>query len=182
MDDTDHLKVFDARFKQPFKMIIIGPSMAGKTRWVHQLIERSKDLIDAPIDNVVFFYGIKTKQISCSSNDIHNKIRYVEGILDDFQEYISGGRKNTLFIFDDLMNEAVNHKGLINLFTKESHHLNISVIILLQDMFYSGSERKTLFRNADYLILFNTPLDKSGVFAIGHEIMPKYVSTFIKNL
>ena len=137
-------------------------------------------MIDQPIDNIIFFYGIKIKQIAHSINDIDSKITYVEGIPNDFQDYISGDKTNNLFIFDDLMEEAVNHKGLTNLFTIEIHHLNISVIILLQDMFYSGAERKTLFRNADYLILFITPLDKSSVFAISHKIMPKNVTTFIK--
>ena len=104
-------------------------------------------------------------------------IRYVKSIPDNFEKYLG---PQTLFIFDDLMQEAANNKNLTKLFTKQSHHWNVSIVLILQDLYYSGSERKTFFRNAQYLVLFSSPLDKSTVYAVAHRIMPKRVQSFLK--
>ena len=43
--------------------------------------------------------------------------------------------KGELLVLDDLMAEGGEDKELLDLFTKHSHHLNITVLYLCQDMF-----------------------------------------------
>ena len=175
---TDDTSKFDARIQHPFRMILSGPSGSGKTFFVNNLIANSQTLINPPPKNIVWFYGIETKGIKTSPEPFNDKnIRYVKGIPENFEEYLG---PQTLFIFDDLMQEASNNKKLTKLFTKQSHHWNVSVVLILQNLYYSGSERKTFFRNAQYLVLFSSPLDKSAVYAVAHRIMPKRVQSFLK--
>lgn len=54
---------------------------------------------------------------------------FVEGLPTDFKEYFE---KHTLFMIDDIM-QSSNDKRLSDLFTRGSHHLNLSVIFITQN-------------------------------------------------
>ena len=64
---------------------------------------------------------------------------------------------------DDLMEEAGNDKRVLDLFTKESHHRDITVMYLSQDMFPPGKFAKSISRNAHYVITFKNPRDNVGL-------------------
>ena len=63
-------------------------------------------------------------------------------------------------MLDDLMAEGGEDKELLDLFTKHSHHQNITVIYLCQDMFPPGKYAKSISRNAHYIIAFKNPRDQ----------------------
>lgn len=46
-----------------------------------------------------------------------------------------GPTQRGLLVLDDLMEEGVNDKRVLDLFSKQSHHRNISVMFLCQDLF-----------------------------------------------
>ena len=64
---------------------------------------------------------------------------------------------------DDLMDEGGNDKKVLDLFTKDSHHRNITVIYLLQDLFPRGKYAKTILRNAHYIVVFKNPHDQTRI-------------------
>ena len=176
MNDIQDMTVFDAHFVHPFIFIVAGPTMVGKTHFVNELIENRDKLITTPPQNIVWFYGERTKLIEKSEqNSIYH---FVEGIPPDYSAYIHPTKPN-LFVFDDLMLEISKNEQMVDLITKKAHHKNISIILILQDIFYKGSERKTLLRNAQYITLFCNPLDLSGVYSLGFRIAPKRISKFI---
>lgn len=172
---------FDARLQQPFVMIVYGPSMSGKTQFVLNLIRNERALIAGkPVKKIIWFYGIETDQIS-KLPSIDSRITQIKGLPTDelIDEYLDP-RKNVLLIFDDLMQESVNSRTITDLVTRKCHHRNASIILITQDLFYEGRQRKTFLRNAHYLTIFSNPLDRSGVCAIANKIMPKRTQTFIK--
>lgn len=177
MTDEFNESFFDARFIHPFRLIISAPSSGGKSVFIQNLLRNSDRLISHKIDEIVWFYGQETEFIKNPSNYLNVKINFVEGIPDDFDEYLNP-RNNSLFIFDDLM-ENLN-KEITKLFTKKSHHQNVSIILTLQDLFFKNPERPILLRNANYLVLFSNPLDLSGIYAIASRIAPKRVKNFLK--
>jgi hypothetical protein len=67
---------------------------------------------------------------------------------------------NQLIILDDLMNETKDNSEILDIFTKKSHHRNISIILLTQNIFAKGSCVRTMSLNSHYLILFNNPRDR----------------------
>ena len=52
-------------------------------------------------------------------------------------QFINQGKRN-LIIFDDLMTDAKCDKRIADLFTKGSHHRNISIVYLTQNVFPQG--------------------------------------------
>ena len=59
-------------------------------------------------------------------------------------EKLEGG----VLALDDLMEEGVQDKRVLDLFTKDSHHQNITVLYLTQDLFPPGKFSRTINRNA----------------------------------
>lgn len=71
-----------------------------------------------------------------------------------------------LVIIDDLMRES---KGsVIDLFTKGSHHRNISLIFISQNLFHKGQREMSL--NSDYIIIFKSPRDASQIYCMGRQM------------
>lgn len=68
-----------------------------------------------------------------------------------------------LLVMDDLMTEGGNEKEVLDLFTKHSHHRNITVLYLCQDMFPPGKYAKSISRNAHYVVAFKNPRDQLGL-------------------
>ena len=64
---------------------------------------------------------------------------------------------------DDLMDEGGSDKRILDLFTKHSHHRNITVLYLCQDMFPPGKYAKSISRNVHYIVAFKNPRDGWGV-------------------
>ena len=71
--------------------------------------------------------------------------------------------KGGLLVLDDLMAEGGEDKELLDLFTKHSHHQNITVLYLCQDVFPPGKYAKSISRNAHYIVAFKNPRDQLGM-------------------
>ena len=61
------------------------------------------------------------------------------------------------------MAEGGEDRELLDLFTKHSHHQNITVLYLCQDMFPPGKYAKSISRNAHYIVAFKNPRDQLGM-------------------
>ena len=62
-----------------------------------------------------------------------------------------GPTRGGVLVLDDLMEEGGQDKRVLDLFTKDSYHRNITVLYLTQDLFPPGKFSKTINRNAHYI-------------------------------
>ena len=54
-------------------------------------------------------------------------------------------------------------KRIADLFTKGSHHRNLSVIYIVQNIFHQGKEMRIISLNAHYIVLFKSPRDRQQI-------------------
>ena len=66
----------------------------------------------------------------------------------------------SLIVLDDLLNEVYS-KDVCDLFTKGSHYRNISVLLLMQNIFHQGTNCRDISLNAKYLLLLKNVRDKN---------------------
>ena len=78
-----------------------------------------------------------------------------------------------LIVIDDLMSETSNDKRICDLFTKGSHHHNLSVICLVQNLYYQEKESRTMSLYSQYLVLFNNPLGPATGLGLGKTDAPR---------
>jgi hypothetical protein len=107
-------------------------------------------------------------------------IEFIEGKpTSELYETLDTSTKK-LLIVDDQMTEVSNDPVFSRLFTKGSHHRNLSVIFLTQNIFQQGSETRTTSLNANYMVLFKAPRDSSQVSTLGRQLYPKRAATLLE--
>ena len=92
---------------------------------------------------------------------------YFPDYLDNAQ-FIDPSKRN-LIIFDDLMTKAKCDQRIADLFTKGSHHRNISIVYLTQNVFPKGRACRDIALNMQYLVLFNNLIDRQQVATLGKK-------------
>ena len=70
------------------------------------------------------------------------------------------------------MTEASNNEKLSQIFTKYSHHYNISCIYLLQNLFPKGPQARTISLNAHYIILMKNNRDRAQIRHLASQVYP----------
>lgn len=151
----------DARLKSMSSMLVVGPSMAGKTTFVKKLIENRHLLYDVPPKKVHWFTGSEPPA------DILVEV-YDEGLPDNFDMV----HPHDMVVLDDLMMEAENSKVVSNLFTRLVHHRPCTVISITQNLYSGGKENRTRSLNAQYIVLFKSPRDASQIECLGRQMYP----------
>ena len=159
---------FDPRLKHPFTCMVVGPTQCGKTRFVLELIRRSRS-IHPPPERIVWCFGCYQDLFRSVDG-----VEFVEGVPD--MNILDGGKKRTLLIIDDLMSETDSR--VTKIFTKGSHHLNCSVIYISQNLFNRGKENRNICLNTHYLVLFKNPRDSAQAVHLGRQIFPDVIKYF----
>lgn len=154
-------EVVDIRLKSPFTSILQGPTGCGKTQLIFKLIELRRDVCTSPPDEIIYCYGVYQ-----STFDDITGVTFREGMLDSFLDIPDDGKSRWLII-DDLMQETAGTKVINDIFTKGSHHRNISVFYLLQNLFVK--DNVTVSRNTHYMFLFKSLRDLGSVKNVARQ-------------
>ena len=87
-------------------------------------------------------------------------IEFIKGIPTALEQdsYFDVNKQN-LIVFDDQMIDASKDKRIVNLFTRGSHHRNLSEIYIVQNLFHQGKGSRIISLNGHYLLLFKNPRD-----------------------
>ncbi len=171
----------DIRIKCPFVMEVCGPSQAGKSEWVARLIRFQNDILEDPVESV-YWYSPHT-HIPNTLKDLQEPVVHtIVGLpwdqgddspnpfeTDSDQE--NGMRlKHRLIVLDDFAQENKNSRELTNLYTKGSHHQNISLIQITQNIFLSGVDSRTRSLNAHYQVLMKQQRDQQQIRRLARQV------------
>ena len=157
-------------FKHPTTILIAGPTQSGKTSFVVNVI---KNRLISPWPNRIIWVtghpddGLDKKEMLLQNPNIEYITKFDEGLFDKFSD-----QDRNLLIMDDLMEKAGNSKMAANLFTQGSHHRNLTIIFLIQNLFYKSKEMRTISLNSHYLVLYKNPRDKSQIRNLAYQIFP----------
>ena len=88
--------------------------------------------------------------------------------------------KRNLIVFDDQMIDVSKDKRIVNLFTRGSHHRNLSVIYIVQNLFHQGKGSRSISLNSHYLVLFKNPRDKLQILTLAKQMYPRQTDFILK--
>ena len=163
-------------FKHPFTCTIAGPTQSGKTWLIKKILQFNNSIFDIPPQNIIYCYSTWQKNFE-NFGDILPKVIFKQG-LPDIDEIDPS--QNNLIILDELMKECEEDVSIQKLFTIDSHHKNISVFFITQNIFSKGKFTRTLNLNSHYLVLFNNPRDKLQISTLARQMFPGKSSFFIE--
>jgi len=152
------------RLLHPFTAVVAGPTSSGKSRWILRLIDNVGEMIEPSPSRIWYCYG----EFQPMFNN-YPHVHFHEG-LPDLSDTVFDGSVPTLLILDDLMSET--NQLVTNIFTKISHHRNISVIFLTQNVFDKNKYARTISLNAHYLVLFKNPRDATQFATLARQMYP----------
>ena len=158
---------------------MVGPSQVGKTTFILNLLEESLVLFEKPAENIIWCYGSENNSLFSTLRKIDSDIVLLNELPENLLDYTIDDKSN-LLIIDDSMEEGVSNSLLSDIFSKLSHHQNISVIFVMQDFYIEGRYRKVIQRNSNYIVLFANPVDQSQITSIGKKVLPGRLKTFMK--
>ena len=98
----------------------------------------------------------------------NNYVKFNHG-LPEIDNLVPGKRR--LVILDDLMSQIGT--DIETVFTRKSHHRDISILILVQNTFPKSF--RTISLNAHYIVVFKQPRDMSQIMYLARQFSPKNV-------
>ncbi len=150
------------QFIHPWTGIVSGPTSCGKTFFMKTFIDNISLLVDKKIDRIIWYYD--------EYQPLYDKIKaeFKQGFpdLNDFD-----GRQSTLIILDDLMRETNSH--IVDIFTKGSHHRNLSVFYITQNIFHQARGQRDISLNTHYLVVFKNARDRAQISHLARQVCPE---------
>jgi len=154
------------QWKHPFTCIIAGPSGSGKTKFLIKLIDNADIMFTHIPDTMTWCYGEYQNWMVQ-----YPEIEFIEGLPSEIN---FDKNKNNVLIIDDLMHET--NEFVSKLFTKGSHHRNLSVILLSQNIFHQNKHARSISLNAHYMVIFKNVRDASQITNLAKQMYPGNIS------
>ena len=146
----------------PFTSLIAGPTGSGKSVFVKRFVADIIHMMCPFPDRIIWCYGeYQTLYGTVEGVEFEQGLPDVDS-LDPHMRH--------LIIIDDLMTETDDR--VASLFTKKSHHRNISVMYIVQNLFHYGKHHRTISLNSHYMVLFKNPRDASQIHSLARQIFP----------
>jgi hypothetical protein len=120
---------------------------------------------------IIWCYSEKNAIPKKHLKKIRKKIKYHEGVPDKKILANSHGRP-ALVILDDLLHKAYSDQ-VSDLFTRGSHHRNISVILITQNLFHQTRFSRNISLNSKYFVAVKNLRDKQQFLYLARQIYPE---------
>ena len=139
--------------------------MSGKTVFVLKMIDNMENMIEPPPKKIMYCY----KEYQPAKFDRYantGRVTFFNGLPDSMDMF--DGKQPTLLIIDDLMEQM--NQTLSELFTVGSHHRDLSVVFLTQNMFPKNKHARTISLNVHYFVLFKNPRDTTQFAVMARQM------------
>ena len=163
----------------PFRqgvILISGATRSGKTYFVKRMIENLNQIYEhPPPTQIMFCYGIYQPLYDSIQSKVSN-ITFKKGIPneEEIDEWAIDENESShkLIILDDLQHILINDPNIDLLLTQGSHHKNISVIIITQNIFGQGKYSRSQSLNTQYFIIFRNLRDGNKIKYLSRQLYP----------
>lgn len=120
----------------------LGPSGSGKSSLLKQILLNRDQHFSKPFHKVKYYYAEARPEGIPS-------VEYHRGMPSEITNNPNSG--HALYIFDDLMSEA-NNDDLRNAFIRTSHHQNITIVLIIQNLFFKSPVARDISLNTKYMV------------------------------
>lgn len=157
-------------FRQPVSICITGTTGAGKTTWIYRFLQNLKEMFENEVPKkVLYCYGIYQVLFDQIEKEF-DFISFHEGI--PTKETVFSLPAPSMIILDDLSHIVSQNTDMELLFSQISHHRNISICFMKNNLFYQGKNARTITLNTNIYVLMKNPADVSQVKTLARRIFP----------
>jgi len=152
-------------FKHPSTFLVSGSTQSGKTRFILRMLDAVRDelFFETPIKRVLYCYS----EYQSIFDKYRSFVQFHKGLPAENNK-IFDGKWPSLLILDDLMGSV--NSFVADIFTKISHHCNLSVVYVCQNLFDKNKYHRTISLNAHYIVLLRNARDTQPVANLARQI------------
>ena len=167
------------KFETPTSVFVVGPSNSGKSFLVKRILDNNKEMFATPPSQIYFCYSVWQELYDKMKKDVPY-IEFHKG-LPSMDEIKNWGEKNghMIVVLDELMIDAAVSSEMAHIMCVGSHHYNISVIHILQNVFKKGKSMRTASMNCHYFILVRSFRDVLQIQTLGKQMFPGQMKFFM---
>ena len=156
------------KFESPSTWVVSGMTGSGKTFWLYKLLQNKDIMFVSPPNNIRYCYSVWQNVFDDMENELN--VTFLEGLpsVEHIKDIFDG--KHNLIYLDDLQHEVSNNKEIEKLFTQLSHHNNLSVIYINQNLYYQGKCARTMNLNTAYTVMLKNPRNIQQAALLGMQI------------
>ena len=160
-------------FVHPTTIVLAGPTQCGKT---HFLVTAILDRRFRPEpQRIVWIYG-EWQQVYEELAQQLPHIQFVKGFTTELYDTFDPKTRNLLILDDQMENKAAHRRGenaVVKFFTQGSHHRNLTVVYIVQNLFNQDRSMRTISLNTHYMLLFKNPRDATQIRTLGYQMYPE---------
>ena len=155
----------NARLQCNFTILVVGSIGSGKSVFTSKILKYKNKIMSNPPQKIVWCYSVWQP---FSETLKYLDIEFIEGVPS--MNIIKSG--NFILVVDDLMDSEQTAIVMNNIYTKYSHHYNITCIFILQNLFPKFKQARTISLNAHYIVLMKNTKDKAQVRHLASQVFP----------
>ena len=158
------------KFVGPCTVSVSGQTGAGKTQFIRRVLSNKKALFEPEPTEVLYCYGVYQKAFEEMEREMPF-IKFHSGLPNDTEiNSFADINQHKIVIADDLMGSLTQSNVISDLFTRGSHHKNLTVIYINQNIFCPGKHSRTINLNTHYMIIMRNPRDVSTMKVLGRQL------------
>jgi len=163
-------------FESPSCYWVAGSTGSGKSRLVARLIRSRKEMF-RHVPAAVHYAYKEWQPVLFGEMQEKDSVQFHEGLpsIETIKSWSRGVHgRHLLLILDDLQHEVCASKETSCLFSVLSHHCNISVVFVVQNLYpkSGGGSVRDLFLNVHYVVLLSSKRDKLQVSNLARQVFP----------
>ena len=157
----------------PTTIVLAGPTKCGKTQFLLKVLREQR--IRPEPQRIVWIYGEwqpAYEELQRDLPEIHFIKDFDPTLYDTFDLKV----RNLVIINDQMENKAVHKRGgnaVTKYFTQGSHHRNLTVVYIVQNLFNNDAAMRTVSLNTHYMVLFKNPRDATQIRTLGYQMYPE---------
>ncbi len=162
----------------PSRMLVCGPTMAGKSTFALELIRHRHIVYDKDFERIIYALpedSMHLHQVFLETlRNIYPKIEIVEGLPNINELHLKDDNVPKLLIIDDMMQGTFGSKSMLDMITKDSHHCNCSLVVTCQNIFMPTRYGRTFVRNCSEKVIFFDKTDANQLSILTRQIFPRF--------
>jgi len=171
-------------FRHPSTILIAGPTGSGKTEFLVKLLTQRG--IEPFPERIIWIYSEwqdAYERIKKKLGVAEKKLEFIKDFDDSLYDSLDRRVRNLVVLDDQMENRDMQRNGgsgLAKFFTQGSHHRNLTIVYIVQNLFHQSRAMRTVSLNSHYLVLFKNPRDKLQIRSLAMQMYPMNVEFLVR--
>jgi hypothetical protein len=159
-------------FKTPISLLVVGSSFSGKTHFITNILKNKSKMMRPEPQKILFVYNTWQDIYDELSESVQG-IEFVNKIPNKVEmENFTEDNQPSCLVIDDQMTNLDSAPAIAEYFTVFCHHKQLSIILVLQNLFHKCKPLRDISLNSQGIILFKNLRSHDQISVFASQMFP----------